>query len=275
VVGVRYRAGEGPESEVRGRLVVGVDGRFSRLRRLGAFPVEELGAGLDILWYEVQRRPEDPRLSGLDYFSAAGRAVVALGQGATWQLGYIIPTGTVAQAREAGLGPVVELMRAQLPWLGDRLDGLTEFTQLTLLNVRITRLPSWYRPGLLLLGDAAHVISPVGGNGINIAIADAADAANALAPVLGTARPSVVDRVCQEIEARRRRVSDAEQRRQVRTERSSLARLRSGDPDPAWILKIVAAVPPLARALGRRGAAGIAIPSPGPAVLSGRFRHYD
>ena len=31
----------------------------------------------------------------------------------------------------------------------------------------------WYKPGLLLIGDAAHVMSPVGGVGINYAIQDA------------------------------------------------------------------------------------------------------
>ncbi len=268
VVGVRYRVGGGEAREVRAPLVVGADGRFSQTRRLGGFATEELGAGLDILWFEVPRRPDDPALSGLDYFSAPGRAVVALGQGRVWQLGYIIPTGTVAQTREAGVGPVVALAREQLPWLGDRLDGLTDFSQLTLLNVRITRLPSWYRPGLLLLGDAAHVISPVGGNGINIAVADAADAGNTLAGPLVSGDPAAVDAAARAFEVRRRAVSDAEQRNQVRTERGSVERLRRGDPEPLALLKVAARIRPLARLLGRRSARAIAIPPPSEALLA-------
>lgn len=269
VVGVRYRAAGGEVREVRAPLVVGADGRFSQVRRLGGFESEELGAGLDILWFELPRRAGDPDLSGLDYFAVPGAAVVALGQGATWQLGYIIPTGTVAQAREAGIGPVVELARDRMPWLGDRLDALSAFTDLTLLNVRITRLPSWYRPGLLLLGDAAHVISPVGGNGINIAIADAADAGNTLAPVLSSADPAALDAACAAFEVRRRAVSDVEQRSQVRAERGSLERMRRGDPRPVWILRLAAAVPAIARAFGRRAASAISIPPPSVAVLAG------
>lgn len=272
VRGVRYRAADGEVREIRAPLVVGADGRFSQVRRLGGFGTEELGAGLDILWFEVPRRDDDPPLSGLDYFSVPGAAVVALGQGATWQLGYIIPTGTVAQAREAGVGPVVALARDRMPWLGDRLDGLTGFTQLTLLNVRITRLPSWYRPGLLLLGDAAHVISPVGGNGINIAIADAADAGNTLAPVLGGDPADLaagLDAACGEFEVRRRAVSDRAQRAQVRSERGSLDRLRRGDPEPVRILRLAAAFPPVARWLGARAASAVGIPAPSPQVLAG------
>ncbi|MBW0117901.1 FAD-dependent monooxygenase, partial [Pseudonocardia abyssalis] len=256
VRGVRYRAADGQTRELRAPLVVGADGRFSQVRRMGGFDTEELGAGLDILWFEVPRRDGDPPLSGLDYFAVPGAAIVALGQGATWQLGYIIPTGTVAQAREAGVEPVVALARDRMPWLGDRLDALTAFTDLTLLNVRITRLPSWYRPGLLLLGDAAHVISPVGGNGINIAIADAADAGNTLAPLLAGPRPASrgssapespdpasLDSACREFAVRRRAVSDAEQLSQVRAERGSLDRMERGDPRPVWPLRLAASVP--------------------------------
>jgi 2-polyprenyl-6-methoxyphenol hydroxylase-like FAD-dependent oxidoreductase len=48
----------------------------------------------------------------------------------------------------------------------------------------------WYAPGLLLIGDAAHVMTPVAGVGINYAIQDAVVAANVLAPRLmdGTLR---------------------------------------------------------------------------------------
>ena len=41
-------------------------------------------------------------------------------------------------------------------------------------------MKTWYQPGLLLIGDAAHVMSPIGGVGINMAIQDAISAANLL-----------------------------------------------------------------------------------------------
>src|SRR4029077_2612192 len=54
----------------------------------------------------------------------------------------------------------------------------------TLLNVVCGRLTQWTLPGLLLIGDAAHPMSPVGGQGVNIALRDALVAANHLCPVL-------------------------------------------------------------------------------------------
>ena len=40
------------------------------------------------------------------------------------------------------------------------------------LEVRPDRLPRWYPDGVLCIGDAAHAMSPAGGVGINLAIAD-------------------------------------------------------------------------------------------------------
>jgi 2-polyprenyl-6-methoxyphenol hydroxylase-like FAD-dependent oxidoreductase len=48
------------------------------------------------------------------------------------------------------------------------------------LSVESSRCPQWHQPGLLLIGDAAHVMTPVGGVGINYAVQDAVVAANLL-----------------------------------------------------------------------------------------------
>ena len=55
------------------------------------------------------------------------------------------------------------------------------FDDVKLLTVTVDRLDRWHRPGLLVIGDAAHAMSPIGGVGINLAIQDAVAAANVLA----------------------------------------------------------------------------------------------
>jgi 2-polyprenyl-6-methoxyphenol hydroxylase-like FAD-dependent oxidoreductase len=111
---------------------------------------------------------------------------------------------------------------------------LTSVNQLTLLPVRITAVDRWTEPGLLLIGDAAHVISPVGGNGINYALTDAAEAANQLLePLLASSVDQArVDEAARRVEEVRRPPVDREQAFQIRVEEDSARRLRDRDPRP-------------------------------------------
>jgi 2-polyprenyl-6-methoxyphenol hydroxylase-like FAD-dependent oxidoreductase len=59
----------------------------------------------------------------------------------------------------------------------------------------------WYKPGLLVIGDAAHVMSPVGGVGINYAVQDAVVAANVLTRPLMNGNVTLTDLV--DIQSRR------------------------------------------------------------------------
>jgi 2-polyprenyl-6-methoxyphenol hydroxylase-like FAD-dependent oxidoreductase len=61
----------------------------------------------------------------------------------------------------------------RVPWLADRTDALRNWHETSLLSAEVCRLRRWYQPGLLLIGDAAHTMSPVGGVGISEAIQDA------------------------------------------------------------------------------------------------------
>ena len=73
------------------------------------------------------------------------------------------------------------------------MAALTDWQQIPVLSVAADRLPRWYLPGLLLIGDAAHVMSPAGANGINYAIMDAVAAANILTAPLQTGQVTVAD----------------------------------------------------------------------------------
>jgi 2-polyprenyl-6-methoxyphenol hydroxylase-like FAD-dependent oxidoreductase len=269
IVGLEYTR-DGVRRPLHADLVVGADGRNSKIRALSTITATELGAHLDICWYEVPRRDDDPALSGgLALIAEPGTTLAVLSQARSWQLGYTLPAGTFPQLREAGIAPVVDALRRRLPWLGDRLDGLTAVNQLTLLPVRITRTDRWSEPGLLLIGDAAHVISPVGGNGLNFAVLDAVEAANRLVGPLSAdpVDPAAVDAATAGVEAARRPQVDREQERQKRTEEGAARRLRTKDPRPPGVLRLLSAVPGVARLVARRGARALAAPPLDPRIL--------
>ena len=71
-----------------------------------------------------------------------------------------------------------------VPFAPSRADEIQDWEQVKLLIVQVNRLKTWWRPGFLCIGDAAHAMSPVGGVGVNLAVQDAVAAANILAAPL-------------------------------------------------------------------------------------------
>ncbi|MFN2577610.1 MAG: FAD-dependent oxidoreductase [Pyrinomonadaceae bacterium] len=179
VVGVRARTARDGHIEVRATLVVGADGRSSIVRERAGLRVENLGAPIDVLWFRVSRRPEDPA-QVLGRFMP-GKILVMLNRDEYWQCAFVIRKGAFEEIKQNG----IEAFRADVisvaPFLEDRVSELVDWEPIKLLTVLVDRLRKWYRPGLLCIGDAAHAMSPVGGVGINLAIQDAVATANILA----------------------------------------------------------------------------------------------
>lgn len=187
VRGVRYRERDGTY-EVRAQLTVGADGRFSQVRRLAGLEAVEDSSPMDVFWFKLPREPGDPDDAGAVFRFGAGSLLVLMDHFDYWQVGYIIPSGDYGRLRAAGIEALRRSVAELSPELAGRVGHLRAWRQGSLLSVGSDRLRRWYRPGLLVIGDAAHVVSPVGGMGINLAVQDAVVAANVLTGPLKTGR---------------------------------------------------------------------------------------
>ena len=176
--GVEVHTPDGP-LEIRADLVVGCDGRHSTIRQAAKLEVLEFGVPIDVLWFRLSRKPQDPEqlLGNINY----GKALVLINRGDYFQCGLIIPKGSFERIERSGLDAFHRELIKIAPYLEDRVQELENWDQVKLLTVRINRLKRWHLPGLLCIGDAAHAMSPAGGVGINLAIQDAVAAANILA----------------------------------------------------------------------------------------------
>ena len=190
VRGVRTETNDGP-GEIRAELVVGADGRASTVRAAAELPVTTLCAPMDVLWMRLSRRSDDPAqvLGRVDF----GKMMVMIDRGDYWQCAYVIRKGGFEAIQSAGLDAFRAEIAALVPWVGDRCGELRDWNDVKLLTVSVDRLRTWYRPGLLCIGDAAHAMSPIGGVGINLAVQDAVAAANILYPAFRLGVPTTND----------------------------------------------------------------------------------
>lgn len=251
VRGVTLRSGE----RIDAGLVVAADGRFSRLRTLAGLTAQSQGATTDLLWFALPRHDDDPPDAAVDLFLGTRSYVGLLGGEERWQVGLSLPKGGYPALREAGVEHVRREVAGLVPWLADRVGLLTDLNDATLLSVDISRVPTWHRPGLLLIGDAAHVISPVGGNGILMALQDALAAANHLVPALraGTVGTATLAAV----QAEREPAIVSVQSRQVRIERGvARARERGRTIAPPAFVRLLMRLPAVRRRSARGNAYG-------------------
>jgi 2-polyprenyl-6-methoxyphenol hydroxylase-like FAD-dependent oxidoreductase len=243
--GVRHE-GEDGWHEVRAVLTVGADGRGSRVRRLVGFEPVKTSPPMDILWFKLPREPDDPE--GAMGRVGRGHIAILLDRFDYWQAGYVIPKGTYPKLRHEGIESLRRSFAELIPEFADRLEHLEDWKQVSLLSVESSRCPRWYRPGLLLIGDAAHVMSPVGGVGINYAIQDAVVAANVLAGPLKDSQAQLKDldtKYLAAVQRRRELPTRFIQAVQTQIQRRVLASvLRSDQPlaPPGW-LRLLPRVP--------------------------------
>lgn len=242
---------EGPEGEIaiRAALVVGADGRKSRVREAAGLEVLRFGSPRDVLWLKLSRQPDDPPFT----MGHAGprQGFVMIDRGDYWQCGHVLRRESYDEVRAAGIAAFRAKVAEACPLPAARLEEIRSFDDVYRLEVRIDRLERWWKPGLLCIGDAAHAMSPIGGVGVNLAIQDAVAAANILAAPLKAGR--LADRDLAAVQRRRTFPTVMTQKLQLmmqkdRRKRDAQAPARSGPPA---FLKGIARWPLLAHLAGR------------------------
>src|SRR5258707_52509 len=183
VMGVHADTVNGPR-EFRGDFVIACDGRASAIRKRAALPQDRIMQGFDVVWGHVPGQFPDGR-TARGYIGSGHLLIMYPSPEGHTQIGWVIDKGTFGDIKRMGDRWIDELAPHVSPDVRQYLAAnKTGLSRPFLLDVICDRLREWTAPGLLLIGDAAHPMSPVGGQGINVALRDAVVAANHLGRAL-------------------------------------------------------------------------------------------
>ncbi|MBJ7602315.1 MAG: FAD-dependent monooxygenase [Candidatus Dormibacteraeota bacterium] len=225
--------------------LLALTGRRRRLnRRLAAGLQREASSPpMDVLWFRISRRRGDP----VEVFGkgASGQMAIFLNRNDYWQIAYIIPKASGAELEAEGIEAFRRRVAEMAPEYAERAGELKSWDDIKLLTVRSDRLRRWWKPGLLLIGDAAHAMSPVGGVGINLAIQDAVATYNLLAePLMDSIAP---DASLTSVQKRRRLPTYLTQRMQEFMQSVVMRRIKSGTPSRQipWFAAMALRIRPL------------------------------
>jgi 2-polyprenyl-6-methoxyphenol hydroxylase-like FAD-dependent oxidoreductase len=182
VEGVRCRNGQG-DVEIRARLTVAADGRFSTVREQAGLTIKDTAAPIDVLWFRLPHTGQVPG-AAMSVHLGGGQVMARIDRDTYWQVACVISKGSGQEIMQADVGDFRDTVKRCMPDIADAVEGLHGWDQVSLLRVQTNRLRRWHRPGLICIGDAAHAMSPIGGAGINFAIGDAVALANRVAAPL-------------------------------------------------------------------------------------------
>ncbi|MEM1395016.1 MAG: FAD-dependent oxidoreductase [Cyanobacteria bacterium P01_H01_bin.150] len=213
VAGVKLADGR----EIIAEIVIGADGRNSIIRKRAGLELKTQPKSMDILWFKLAAHP---KFVAENVFSAIGDgenafAVFHGAEPGKLHLGWTISENkkninqninTNINNNKFTKAEWAKTFASISPsWLAEHFINHADSIENPIkLSVVVGICPSWYAPGVLLLGDAAHPMSPIRAQGINVALRDVIVAVNHLVPVLTKeAENKHIDKVLSQIQKER------------------------------------------------------------------------
>lgn len=168
VIGVQGTI-KGEPVQILAKVTVGSDGRNSTLRNLSPFHITNEHHKSNLIWFTLDWPSQLPY--DLMYMLTGQNNLFMIPKYPDkMQIGYTFTKEQLSRVKENHYEEIKRLTAHQFPDLKGQLESVKDFVQLQVVSLT---LDHWARDGLVLIGDAAHVMTPIGVIGINVALADA------------------------------------------------------------------------------------------------------
>jgi 2-polyprenyl-6-methoxyphenol hydroxylase-like FAD-dependent oxidoreductase len=158
---------------VRSQLVVAADGRYSHLRKLANLEADIKPVARDVLWFTMPR-PNKWEAETRIKLKRDKQLILLPTYPDRLRAGINIPAGTYKEFRSKGIEQLYAIVDELEPLLKESVrEAVKSWSDVALLDIFTAEVPQWSIDGLVLLGDAAHTITPIMGQGIKHALFDA------------------------------------------------------------------------------------------------------
>lgn len=163
----------GKEVKIKSSLIVGSDGRFSTIRKLADIPFQKISHGYDLLWARIPAPIGWEPTIKMALVENQQLAVFTQ-EGGFIQIGWNIPEDSFPQLRKQSFLPFISNLVEAFPELEQTVrEHIVSWDDFVLLKVQSSKSETWVKDNVVIIGDAAHTMSPTGAIGINSAMKDA------------------------------------------------------------------------------------------------------
>jgi 2-polyprenyl-6-methoxyphenol hydroxylase-like FAD-dependent oxidoreductase len=161
------------EITVYSSVIIGADGRYSTVRSLSEIPTTIIKHGYDLLWAKIPSpKGWEPTIK---LAMVEGKQLAIFTQyGGFIQIGWGIEEDSYAALKKQSFQQFTDRIKQAFPELTDTVtQHITACKDFVVLKVQSCKCETWVKDGLVIMGDAAHTMSPTGAIGVNSALMDA------------------------------------------------------------------------------------------------------
>jgi len=187
VTAAHVKLPDGSMVTIRPKLVIGADGRSSQVRKLLGFTTDDYEYKSPLVMLTAQRNMVDPQNNISAYLGAKGMTFRIPRMHDQWKFSIPIDQSEIAWWKNSTMDDRRKFMKERTPALGDLDISIIGFYPCKLSNCA-----QWVRGNTVLIGDSANALHPAHGQGMNIALRNAAVLAHYLPPPEKMADKNVV-----------------------------------------------------------------------------------